>query len=147
MTVYQEGPDRIHPQPPAGESTVQQTERAPTTHSDSGWEQPSRTAEEGEGTTRDGKTGAGSRTWDRCGQPIHMLPHCTLSPERCPVLFMLNEMCVNFSTPDLNVPFRRSLMTQKLRIWRCHCCGSGRCGGMGSIPGPRTFVCCRCGRK
>lgn len=29
----------------------------------------------------------------------------------------------------------------------CQCCGEGKCCGKGSIPGPRTYVCCRWARK
>ena len=29
-----------------------------------------------------------------------------------------------------------------LRIWPCHCCGSGYNGRTGSIPGLGTFICC-----
>ena len=29
-----------------------------------------------------------------------------------------------------------------LRIWCCHCSGSGHCCGSGLIPGPETFTCC-----
>ena len=34
-----------------------------------------------------------------------------------------------------------------LRIWHCHCCGSGYSCGAGSIPGPGTFTCCGNGKK
>ena len=40
-----------------------------------------------------------------------------------------------------NVLFRSSLMAYQLRIWRCHCCGSG------CIPDQGTSTCHRCGQK
>ena len=33
---------------------------------------------------------------------------------------------------------RISLVVQWVKIWHCHCSGSGHYGGMGSIPGPGT---------
>ena len=39
------------------------------------------------------------------------------------------------------------LWSSRLRIQYCHCCGSGCCCGVGSIPGPRTFVFCRRSRN
>ena len=33
------------------------------------------------------------------------------------------------------------------QIGCCHCCGSGYSCGTGSIPGLRTSICCRCGKK
>ena len=36
---------------------------------------------------------------------------------------------------------RSSLMAQGLRIWCCHCCGSGYSCGVGSIPGLGTSAC------
>ena len=32
-------------------------------------------------------------------------------------------------------------------VWHCHCCGSGHCNGMGSIPGPETSAWGGCGPK
>ena len=34
-----------------------------------------------------------------------------------------------------------------LRIWCCHCCGSGYCSGTGSVPGLRTSACRRCSQE
>ena len=34
-----------------------------------------------------------------------------------------------------------------LKMQHCHCCGSGQFCGAGSIPGPGTSACCRCGQK
>ena len=34
-----------------------------------------------------------------------------------------------------------------LRVWHCHCCGSGHCCGESWIPGPGTSSCHRCGQK
>ena len=35
----------------------------------------------------------------------------------------------------------------RTRIRRCHCCGSGYCCGMGSIPGLENSTCSGCSRK
>ena len=35
----------------------------------------------------------------------------------------------------------------RLRIQRCHCCGTDPCCGTGSIPGPETSACHRCSKK
>ena len=43
----------------------------------------------------------------------------------------------------LGVPLWHS----KLSIWCCHCRGSGHCCDVGSIPGPGTSTCPRCGQK
>ena len=32
----------------------------------------------------------------------------------------------------------------RLRIWYCHCRGSGCCCGAGSVPGPGTSICHGC---
>ena len=32
-------------------------------------------------------------------------------------------------------------------VQHCHCCGSGRCYGLGLISGQGTFACCVCGQK
>ena len=34
-----------------------------------------------------------------------------------------------------------------LRTWHCHCCSSGYCCDMGSVPGLGTSTCCRCNQK
>ena len=34
-----------------------------------------------------------------------------------------------------------------LRIWPCHCSGSGCCCGLSSVPGPGTSACCGCGQN
>ena len=34
-----------------------------------------------------------------------------------------------------------------LKIWRCHCSGSGCLCGAGSIPGLGSSACCMCGKK
>ena len=38
-------------------------------------------------------------------------------------------------------------MASRLRIWHCHCYGSGYCCGIGSVPGLGTSACCRYGQK
>jgi len=45
--------------------------------------------------------------------------------------------------PALSLLWLRSLLwwSGELRIWCCHCCGSGCSCGMGSIPGLGTFIC------
>ena len=35
----------------------------------------------------------------------------------------------------------------RLRIWHCHCSGSGCCCGVGSIPGPGIYACHTCDQK
>ena len=40
-----------------------------------------------------------------------------------------------------------SLWHSQLRIWHCHCSGSGHCCGMGLILGPGTSACHGCGQK
>lgn len=36
---------------------------------------------------------------------------------------------------------------RRLRIWCCHCCGSGHWFGTGTTPGQGSFTCCRRGHK
>ena len=38
-------------------------------------------------------------------------------------------------------------MVSGLRIWHCHCCGSGYNCGTGSIPGPGTSTCYGCAKE
>ena len=45
-----------------------------------------------------------------------------------------------------NIGQRSSLVGQWLKIWHCHCCGSGYSGDMGSIPGLGIYTCHRCSR-
>ena len=45
------------------------------------------------------------------------------------------------------VKFGVPVWCSRLRIWHCHCSGSGRWCGMGSIPGPGTSSCRRRGLK
>ena len=40
-----------------------------------------------------------------------------------------------------------SMRLSGLRIWHCHCSGLGCCYGLGSVPGPRTSMCCRHGKN
>ena len=37
-----------------------------------------------------------------------------------------------------------SLVAQPLRVWHCHCCGSGHCCSAGSVSGLGTSTCCGC---
>ena len=39
------------------------------------------------------------------------------------------------------------LWISRLRIWCCHCCGSGGWCGAGSVPSPKTSACCGCSHK
>ena len=36
---------------------------------------------------------------------------------------------------------------RRLRIWSCHCSGSGHCCGTGLISGPGNSICCKHGQK
>lgn len=38
-------------------------------------------------------------------------------------------------------------MAQGLRVWNCHCSGSGDCSGVGSTPGLGSFMCHRGSQK
>ena len=42
---------------------------------------------------------------------------------------------------------RSSLVDQQVKDWHCHCCSSGPCCGVGSIPTWGTSTCCRCRQK
>ena len=44
---------------------------------------------------------------------------------------------------SLRVP----LWLSSLRMWRCHCSGSGHCCGTDSIPGLETSACCGCSQN
>ena len=68
-------------------------------------------------------------------QPLQVTlgPGCTLE--------LPNRVSLKISTP------RVLLWHSGLRIWHCHWCGSGRCWGIGLIPGLGTSTICGHGQK
>ena len=55
--------------------------------------------------------------------------------------------CATTGTPNLKYSYGVPWWHSRLRIWYCHCCGLGCYCGMGSIPGPGTFTCCKGSQK
>ena len=55
--------------------------------------------------------------------------------KRCLIYFRKTILCAMTISPN------------RLRILRCHCCGSGHCCGAGLIPGPRASACNGRGQK
>ena len=58
-------------------------------------------------------------------------------------------MCakINRTVCKKKVKFGFLLWFSRLRIWCCHCSGSGHCRGANLIPGLGTFTCHRCSPK
>ena len=54
-------------------------------------------------------------------------------------------VCIDLKCP-LKAHARVPLWFSSLRIWWCHCYGSGHYCGPGSIPGPGTSTCCKHGQ-
>lgn len=76
--------------------------------------------------------------------PITDGPPCGQGSTLCHPIFLESQPSLHFK---INSTAGAPWWLNGLRIWCCHCCGSGGCYGGGSIPGPGTSACPSCSQK
>ena len=80
------------------------------------------------------------------GGPCPAASHQLLSPVASGKLSEVLPFCET-NVLQKTLPGRSSFVVQRVKDLRCHCSSSGHCCDVGSVPGPGTSMCHKCGRK